>query len=179
MNLTRPPEKSSGSSFSFPSFLAIALAAAFFLSACKSSDSGTQPPAKPKPDIPADIATLFRNGYAMCKLDVLATEGVATIAAYGSQAEAESTAMQVSGMSSQSAQVYYNALQRLKKQSRRIAEIEVGRQYRLQADPKAASLVQPVILRHLNAVYTGIALSPADIRQDFESQRYRAYVPVD
>jgi hypothetical protein len=151
----------------------------FFFPACKSSDSSPARPEKPKPDIPADVATLFRNGYAMCKLDVLATEGVATIAAYGSQAEADSTAVQVSGMSSQSAQVYYNALLRLKKQQRRIAEIEVGRQYRLQGDQRAASLVQPVILRHLNAIYTGIALSPADIRQDFESQRYRAYVPVD
>lgn len=158
--------------------LALSLAGIFLCGGCKNSDSGA-PPQKPRVDIPADVAALFRNGYAMCKLDVLATEGVATIAAYGSQAEAESTAMQVSGMSSQSAQVYYNALLRLKKQPRRIVEIEVGRQYRLQADPKAASLVQPVILRHLNAVYTGVALSPADIRQDFESQRYRAYVPVD
>jgi hypothetical protein len=151
----------------------------FCFSGCKNSDSSSPRPEKPKADIPADVATLFRNGYAMCKLDVLATEGVATIAAYGSQAEAESTAIQVTGMSSQSAQVYYNALLRLKKQQRRIAEIEVGRQYRLQGDPRAASLVQPVILRHLNAIYSGIALSPADIRQDFESQRYRAYVPVD
>jgi len=157
---------------------ALSLVGILMFGGCKSSDQPSQP-AKPRPNIPADVATLFRNGYAMCKLDVLATEGVATIAAYGSQAEADSTAYEVSGMSNQSAQVYYNALLRLKKQQRRIAEIEVGRQYRLQGDQRAASLVQPVILRHLNAIYTGIALSPADIRQDFESQRYRAYVPVD
>jgi hypothetical protein len=155
----------------------VALALAIFVSGCKSSDE-TSPP-KAKPNAPADVATLFRNGYAMCKLDVLATEGVAAIAAYGSQAEADATASQVSGMSGQSAQAYYNALQRLKKQPLRIAEIEVGRQAALQADPRAAGLVQPVILRHLKAVHAGIALSPADIRQDFESQRYRAYVPVD
>ena len=157
---------------------ALSLVGILMFGGCKSSDQPSQP-AKPKPNIPADVATLFRNGYAMCKLDVLANEGVATIAAHGSQAEADSTAYQVAGMSNHSAQVYYNALLRLKKQPQRIVEIEVGRQYRLQADPRAASLVQPVILRHLNAVYTGISLSPADIRQDFESQRYRAYVPVD
>jgi hypothetical protein len=157
---------------------ALSLVGILMFGGCKSSDQPSQP-AKPRPNIPADVATLFRNGYAMCKLDVLANEGVATIAAHGSQAEADSTAYQVAGMSNQSAQVYYNALLRLKKQPQRIVEIEVGRQYRLQADSRAASLVQPVILRHLNAVYTGISLSPADIRQDFESQRYRAYVPVD
>jgi hypothetical protein len=158
--------------------LALSIIGTLLFGGCKSSDQPSQP-AKPRPNIPADVATLFRNGYAMCKLDVLANEGVATIAAHGSQAEADSTAYQVAGMSNQSAQVYYNALLRLKKQPQRIVEIEVGRQYRLQSDPRAASLVQPVILRHLNAVYTGISLSPADIRQDFESQRYRAYVPVD
>ena len=156
--------------------LALSIIGTLLFGGCKSSDQPSQPP-KPRPNVPADVATLFRNGYAMCKLDVLANEGVATIAAQGSQEEANATSYEVSGMSNQSSQVYYNALMRLKKQPQRIAEIEVGRQYRLQADPRAASLVQPVILRHLNAIYTGIALSPADIRQDFESQRYRAYAP--
>jgi hypothetical protein len=158
--------------------LALSIFGALFFGGCKSSDQPAQPP-KPRTDIPADIATLFRNGYAMCKLDVIANEGVATIAARGSRAEADATAYEVSGMSNQSAYSYYKALMRLKKQPRRIAEIELGRQYSLQADRRAASLVQPVILRHLNAIYTGIAISPADIRQDFESQRYRAYTPVE
>jgi hypothetical protein len=128
--------------------------------------------------MPAEVATLFRNAYAMCKLDVLANEGVGTIAAYSGRAEADASAAEISGMSSQSSQAYYNALIKLKKFQPRIVEIEVGRQYRLQADQRAASLVQPVILRHIHAVVTGIAISPADIRQDFESQRYRAYTPV-
>jgi hypothetical protein len=160
-----------------PPLLVAALAATLLLSACKNSDNPAPP--KPKNDIPADVATLYRNGYAMCKLDVLANEGVGAVAAQSGRTQANEIASEVSGLSSQSAQVYYSALMRLKKSPERIIEIEVGRQYRLQADPRAAALVQPVILRHLNAIRTGVALSPADIRQDFESQRYRTYVPVD
>lgn len=158
--------------------LVLGLSGPAILAGCKSSDSPALPP-KPKTDIPADVAALYRNGYAMCKLDVLANEGVGAIAAHAGRAEANEIASEVSGLSSQSAQVYYSALMRLKKSPERIVEIEVGRQYRLQADPRAASLVQPVILRHIRAIRSGVALSPADIRQDFESQRYRAYVTVD
>jgi hypothetical protein len=161
-----------------PPLLVAALAASLLLVACKSSVGPTQPP-KPKIDIPAEVAKLFRNGYAMCKLDVLANEGVGTIAARSSRAEADGVAAEVAGISSQSAQVYYSALLRLQKSPKRIAEIEVGRQYRLQADSRGASLVQPVILQHLNAIHSSITISPASIRQDFESQRYRAYVPVN
>lgn len=160
-----------------PHLLAATLAASLLLVACKSSDSPAPPP-KPRPNMPAEVATLFRNGYAMCKLDVLRTEGVAAIGAYGGTAEAASAATEISGISSQSAQVYYNALLKLRKFPQRLVEGEVGRQYQLQPDPRAAMLVQPVILRHIDAIYTGIELTPADIRQDFESQRYRAYVPV-
>jgi hypothetical protein len=157
--------------------VALSASASLFLSACNNSDAAARAP-KPQPNMPADVATLFRNAYAMCKLDVLANEGVGTIAAYRGRAEADASAAEISGMSSQSSQTYYNALMKLKKFQPRIVEIEVGRQYRLQGDQRAASLVQPVILRHINAVFTGIAISPADIRQDFESQRYRAYTPV-
>jgi hypothetical protein len=157
--------------------VALSASAALFLSACNNSDAAARAP-KPQPNMPADVATLFRNAYAMCKLDVLANEGVGTIAAYRGRAEADASAAEISGMSSQSSQTYYNALMKLKKFQPRIVEIEVSRQYRLQGDQRAASLVQPVILRHINAVFTGIAISPADIRQDFESQRYRVYSPV-
>ena len=157
--------------------VALVIFAAVLLTACNNPNTTARAP-KPQPNMPADVATLFRNAYAMCKLDVLANEGVGTIAAYRGRAEADASAAEISGMSSQSSQVYYNALLKLKKFQPRIVEIEVGRQYRLQGDQRAASLVQPVILRHLNAVYTGISLTPADIRQDFESQRYRAYTPV-
>lgn len=151
--------------------------AGFLISGCNNSGSATRPVA-PKPNMPADVATLFRNGYAMCKLDVLANEGVGNIAAYTGRAQADQVAGEISEMSSQSAQVYYSALLKLKKFQPRLVRIEVERQYRLQADQLAASLVQPLILRHINAIYTGISLSPADIRQDFESQCYRAYTPV-
>lgn len=154
------------------------LCSLFLLASCQSSDSPAPPP-KPRPNMPAEVATLFRNGYAMCKLDVLRTEGVAAIGSYGGTAEAASAATEISGISSQSSQVYYNALLKLRKFPQRLVEGEVGRQYQLQPDPRAAMLVQPVILRHIDAIYTGIELTPADIRQDFESQRYRAYVPVD
>jgi hypothetical protein len=159
-------------------YLAFALSAsaALFLSACNNSNTAARAP-KPKPNMPAEVATLFRNAYAMCKLDVLANEGVGTIAAYRGREEADAAATEISGMSSQSSEAYYRALLKLKKFQPRIVQIEVGRQYRLQGDQRAASLVQPVILRHINAVYTGIAISPADIKQDFESQRYRAYTP--
>jgi hypothetical protein len=157
--------------------IALSLLATVLLPACNNSQTNTRAP-KPQPNMPADVATLFRNAYAMCKLDVLANEGVGTIAAYRGRAEADASAAEISEMSSQSSQTYYNALMKLKKFQPRIVEIEVGRQYRLQGDQRAASLVQPVILRHINAVFTGIAISPADIRQDFESQRYRAYTPV-
>ena len=157
--------------------LALVIFAAVLLTACNNPNTTARAP-KPQPNMPADVATLFRNAYAMCKLDVLANEGVGTIAAYRGRAEADASAAEISGMSSQSSQVYYNALLKLKKFQPRIVEIEVGRQYRLQGDQRAASLVQPIILRHINAVFTGIAISPADIRQDFESQRYRAYTPV-
>lgn len=160
------------------SALAAILGSVFLMASCRSSDSPAPPP-KPRPDMPADVATLFRNGYAMCKLDVLRTEGVAAIGAYGGNAEAESAAYEISGISSQSAQIYSSALQKLRRFPQRMVENEITRQYQLQPDPRAAAMVQPVILRHVDAIYTGIAISPADIRQDFESQRYRAYVPVD
>ena len=120
---------------------------------------------------------LFDTATALCKLDLLENEGVATLSANAPGAATIKKQMELENLSASYADSYVQTLKKIKKYPRQEMENEIRNlQGSLESRPRARAIL-PVIMRHINKEYLGMPIAAKDVSQDFQSLRYRRSIP--
>jgi len=130
-----------------------------------------------RPEYARASQKLIDTATALCKLDMLENEGVATLSANETSVITKAKQKEIDILSTRYADTYMQTLKKIKKLPRQEIENEIGSICEFQEDWRKASGIRVVIMHHINEVYLGMPIAAKDVAQDFQALRYRHSLP--
>ena len=130
-----------------------------------------------RPEYARAAQKLIDTATALCKLDMLENEGIATLSANVPSVITRAKQKEIDNLSASYADSYIQTLKKIKKLPRQEIENEIGSICGFQEDWRKANGIRVVIMHHINEVYLGRPIAAKDVSQDFQALRYSHSLP--